>query len=147
MKIIVQVSKNASVKVLEHHEERIDFGYTLLVGFSETDTFSDVDKMIKKLLKLRVFPDERGKQNLNIMDVNGSILSISQFTLYANLKDGNRPSYVDAMKYEKASAFYDYFNQELQKCVPVKTGVFGSEMYLTLTNVGPITIIMDSADM
>jgi len=147
LKIITQVAKDASVLINQTEINEISFGYVLLVGFCESDDFLIIDKMIEKLLKLRVFPDEEGKLNLNIVDVEGSILSISQFTLYADLKNGNRPSYKKALEYNKASAFYDYFNQELAKEIKVEVGKFGSIMEVTLTNCGPVTIILDSNEL
>ena len=125
----------------------INKGYVLLVGFTHGDTTDIVDKMINKILNLRIFEDENDKMNLSIKDINGSILSISQFTLYADSKKGNRPSFINAMKPDEASKLYDYFNQELSKYIEVNTGIFGSDMKVEIYNDGPVTIILDSDEL
>jgi len=149
MKIVVQVVDEASVRIEEHQvENTIGKGYTLLVGFNHEDTKEIVDGMVKKLVNLRVFVDENDKMNLSIKDVSGDILSISQFTLYADMKKGNRPSFVNAMQPDQASQLYDYFNEQLIKQdIKVQTGIFGSDMVVTIVNHGPITIIMDSDEI
>ena len=116
----------------------------ILVGFTEGDNNLDIDYIVKKVVNLRIFDDENGIMNRSILDTNGSILSISQFTLYADTKKGNRPSYIKALKSEYSSKLYDEFNKKLSEYINVKTGVFGAEMEVSLINDGPITIIIDS---
>jgi len=118
----------------------------ILVGFTEGDTSIDIDYCVKKITNLRVFDDENGIMNKSIIDIGGSILSISQFTLYADTKKGNRPSYIKALKGELSSFLYDEFNEKLNKIVETKTGIFGADMKVNLINDGPVTIIIDSKD-
>ncbi len=147
MKVVVQRSKKSKVTINNKVKGSIDKGYVLLVGFTHSDTTEIVDKMITKILNLRIFEDENDKMNLSIKDINGSILSISQFTLYADSKKGNRPSFINAMKPDEASKLYDYFNQELSKYIEVNTGIFGSDMKVEIYNDGPVTIILDSDEL
>jgi len=149
MKIVAQVVDHASVTIAQHNiKNSIDKGYVLLVGFNHNDNKEIVDAMVKKIINLRVFVDENDKMNLSIKDVNGDILSISQFTLYANASKGNRPSFIDAMKPEQSSGLYDYFNQKLsQQQIKLETGIFGSDMVVDIANHGPITIILDSDEI
>ena len=148
MKIVLQVVKSASVKIDEKLVSSIDKGYLLLVSFTQGDTKEIIEKMAQKISKLRVFLDENGKTNLSIFDVGGSVLSVSQFTLYANLKKGNRPSYVEALKGEESILFYQMFNNELKKCIlDVKEGVFGADMKVELVNDGPYTLVLDSKEL
>ncbi len=147
MKVVVQRSKKSKVTINNKVNGSIDKGYVLLVGFTHGDTTDIVDKMINKILNLRIFEDENDKMNLSIKDINGSILSISQFTLYADTKKGNRPSFINAMKPDEASKLYDYFNQELSKYIEVNTGIFGSDMKVEIYNDGPVTIILDSDEL
>ena len=147
MKVVVQRSKKSKVTINNKVNGSIDKGYVLLVGFTHNDTTDIVDKMINKILNLRIFEDENDKMNLSIKDINGSILSISQFTLYADSKKGNRPSFINAMKPDEASKLYDYFNQELSKYIEVNTGIFGSDMKVEIYNDGPVTIILDSDEL
>ncbi len=147
MKVVVQRSKNSKVTINNKVNGSIDKGYVLLVGFTHGDTTDIVDKMINKILNLRIFEDENDKMNLSIKDINGSILSISQFTLYADAKKGNRPSFINAMKPDEASKLYDYFNQELSKYIKVNTGIFGADMKVEIYNDGPVTIILDSDEL
>ncbi len=147
MKVVVQRSKKSKVTINNKVNGSIDKGYVLLVGFTHSDTTDIVDKMINKILNLRIFEDENNKMNLSIKDIDGSILSISQFTLYADSKKGNRPSFINAMKPDEASKLYDYFNQELSKYIEVNTGIFGSDMKVEIYNDGPVTIILDSDEL
>ena len=147
MKVVVQRSKKSKVTINNKVNGSIDKGYVLLVGFTHGDTTDIVDKMINKILNLRIFEDENDKMNLSIKDIDGSILSISQFTLYADSKKGNRPSFINAMKPDEASKLYDYFNQELSKYIEVNTGIFGADMKVEIYNDGPVTIILDSDEL
>ena len=143
MRVLIQRSKNSNVVINNKINGSIDYGYVLLVGFTEGDNEQIVDKMINKILNLRIFEDENGKMNKSLIDVGGSILSISQFTLYADTKKGNRPSYINAMGGEEAIKLYEMFNEELSKHVNVETGKFGAEMIVNITNDGPITIMLE----
>ena len=148
MRLVVQRVKEASCTVDEKITGQIDQGFMVLVGINVDDNRDIVYKMANKLAKLRVFDDDAGKMNLSLFDVGGSILSISQFTLYADCKKGNRPSFVNAMKGEDAKVLYDYFNCCLKDLgLKVETGVFGGDMAIKLWNDGPVTIIMDSKDI
>ncbi len=148
MKIIVQRVKHSDVVIDGVQHGSIQKGFMVLVGFCESDTFEIVDKMVDKMIGLRVFEDENQKMNLSLEDVNGSVLSISQFTLYADCRKGRRPSFIDAAKPEYAIPLYDYFNQKIaEKGVHVETGVFGADMKVSLLNDGPVTIILDSQDI
>ena len=144
MKIVVQRVKEASVTVDEKLINKIDQGLLLFVGFHQEDTEEDILKMIKKIVNLRIFADENDLMNKSILDIQGSILSISQFTLYANVKKGNRPSFIEAMNPNAAQKNYDIFNQKLNEYVPTYAGVFGADMQIKLINDGPVTIIIDS---
>ena len=144
MKVVIQRSKNSKVTIDGKVNGSIDHGYVLLVGFTDGDNEAIIDKMVDKITHLRIFEDENEKMNLSIKDVGGSILSISQFTLYANCKDGRRPSFVEALKPDEATKLYDYFNEELKKIIHTETGVFGSDMKVEIYNDGPVTIILDS---
>ena len=143
MRVLVQRSKSSSVLVDEKVVGKIDFGYVLFVGFTDTDTKEKIDKMVRKILHLRIFDDNNGIMNESILDHNGSILLVSQFTLYADAKKGNRPSYIKALNSENAIKLYDYFNQELGKYIKVETGIFGADMQVNITNDGPITILLE----
>ena len=144
MKVLVQRSLESSVCVNNKVIGKINKGFVVLVGFTHTDTSDDIDYLIKKIINLRVFDDENGVMNKSILDVNGSILSISQFTLYANTKKGNRPSYIDAMGGENAKNLYNEFNNKLKKFINVETGIFGADMKVNINNDGPVTIILES---
>ena len=122
---------------------KIDNGLMLLVGFTDTDNKDTILWMVNKVINLRIFPDNNGVMNLSVLDTKGSILSISQFTLYADTSKGNRPSYIKAMSGEKAKLLYEYFNKVLNDYVPTKSGVFGADMSITLTNMGPTTIMLE----
>ena len=145
MKVVVQRSLNSSVSVNNKVVGKIDYGFVLLVGFKDTDTVNDVDNMVKKIINLRSFADENHKMNRSIMDVKGSILSISQFTLYAIL-NGRRPSYVKTMNSSDAKKLYDIFNEKLREYVKVETGIFGADMKVNIVNDGPVSIIIESGD-
>ncbi len=143
MRVIVQRVKEASCKVDGKITGKIQEGFMLLVGFNQEDTEKNVLEMVKKVLNLRIMDDENHVMNKSILDTKGSILSISQFTLYADTKKGNRPSYVNAMSGDKAILLYDLFNQELAKFVPLEKGIFGADMQISLINDGPVTIILE----
>jgi len=143
MRVVVQRVKSASVSINNELINKISNGFLLLVGFTHTDTEDNLDKMIEKIISLRIFSDEDGNMNKNIYDVNGEILSVSQFTLFASTKKGNRPSFVDAMKYDEAKKLYEKFNKKLNEKIKTKTGVFGSDMLVKLENDGPVTIILE----
>jgi D-tyrosyl-tRNA(Tyr) deacylase len=146
MKVIVQRVTQASCKVEGTVVGAIDNGYLVLVGFTHKDTTKDIQYMAKKIAHLRVFEDENGKLNINIMDKQYSILSISQFTLYGDASKGNRPSFTEAMEPATAEILYKMFNETLEKTynIPVQTGKFGAYMSISLTNDGPVTITLET---
>lgn len=144
MRVVVQRSKDSKVLVGGKIVGQINFGLVLLVGFSTTDIVDDINYMVKKILGLRIFADEKGVMNKDIREVEGEILSISQFTLLADTKKGNRPSYIHAMKGSESSKLYQLFNEKLQEYVPVQTGIFGADMQVVINNDGPVTICLDS---
>lgn len=143
MKVVVQRVKEASCKVDGKITGEIKKGLMLLVGFTDGDNQETILKMIQKIVNLRIFDDDNGIMNLSVLDIKGSILSISQFTLYADTKKGNRPSYVNAMNGDEAIKLYDLFNEELSKIIHVETGKFGADMDISLINSGPVTIIIE----
>ena len=148
MRLVVQRVSKAECKVEDHITGSIDVGYMVLVGLGVNDDEKTVGKMAEKLSKLRIFSDENDKINLSIHDVKGKILSISQFTLYADCAKGNRPSFTDALGGDKAMELYRYFNECLRKLdIEVEEGIFGADMKISLTNDGPVTIILDSEDL
>ena len=145
MKIVVQRVKNAKVEVDGNVVGKIDNGFLVLLGVTHTDTKENADYLVKKLCKLRVFTDEDGKMNLDLKKVNGKLLIVSQFTLYANCSDGNRPSFIEAAKPNQAEELYEYF---CNKCkeeygIDVEKGIFGADMKVSLLNDGPVTIIIE----
>lgn len=144
MRVLVQRCLKSSVVINRRLVNEIDHGMVVLVGFSKTDDLDNVKKMIKKIVNLRIFDDEKNMMNKSIKEVHGSILSISQFTLYADTSKGCRPSYFEALNYSDAEKLYDKFNELLSKEVPVKTGVFGSDMQIKLINDGPITVMLEN---
>ena len=145
MKFVIQRVKQASVKVEGSVIGEIEKGYLVLFGVSDKDTEAVADKMIKKMIGLRIFEDAEGKTNLSLADVGGSLLLVSQFTLYANCKKGNRPSFIEAGAPDKANQLYEYIIEESKKSVSVvQTGRFGAEMEVSLINDGPFTILLDS---
>ncbi len=143
MRVIVQRSKESSVSVQGKIIGEIKKGLVILVGFTSGDDANKIDKMVKKILNLRIFDDENGVMNKSLLDIKGEILSISQFTLYANTKKGNRPSYIEALNGQEAIKLYDLFNQKLKEYVPVKTGKFGADMVVNIKNDGPVTISLE----
>ncbi len=144
MRVLVQRSKNSSVSVDNKMINSIEKGLVLLVGFTQGDSESEILKLVKKVVNLRIFDDENGVMNKSILDVGGEVLSISQFTLYANTKKGNRPSYLEALNGDDAVRLYDKFNEELNKLVKTKGGIFGADMVVNIINDGPITIMLES---
>lgn len=146
MKIVVQRVKSASVKVNSEIVSFIDHGLLLLVGFEKNDTMSDVLKLAKKVVSLRIFDDEDGKMNLNVQQVGGAILSVSQFTLAALTKKGNRPSFTEAMEPLLAQQYFEIFNEEIRKFgVELKSGIFQEHMDVSLVNDGPVTILLEGS--
>ena len=143
MKVVVQRSKKSSVSVDGKLVNEINNGMVLLVSFTQGDTMENILKMTKKIANLRIFDDENGVMNKSILDVGGEILSISQFTLYGDTSKGNRPSYVKALNGEESIKLYETFNEEMSKYVVTKPGIFGAEMMVNISNVGPVTLIME----
>lgn len=148
MKVVVQRVSESSVTIDGCVQGSIQKGFMVLVGFCPDDTKGIVDKMVDKVIGLRVFEDENGKMNLSLQDVNGSILSISQFTLYADCIKGRRPSFISAAKPDLAIPLYDYFNEKIREHgVHLQTGIFGADMKVALVNDGPVTILLDSQEI
>ena len=144
MKVVVQRAIDASVKVNGKEVGSINKGLLLLVGFTQTDTDKEINWMVNKVLNLRIFDDENGVMNKSVKDVEGEILSVSQFTLYADSRKGNRPSYLNALRGEEAIILYDKFNEKLkEQNIKVETGKFGADMKVSFTNDGPVTIILE----
>ena len=144
MKLVIQRAKNASVSVNNEIVGKIDLGFVVLLGVKNGDTKTEADYLVKKLINLRVFSDENDKMNLSIKDVNGKLLIISQFTLYADCSRGNRPGFEDAAKPDVAKPLYEYFCEECQKNgVEVQKGIFGADMKVQLMNDGPVTIVIE----
>lgn len=147
MRVVVQRVKNAKCIINDNVYSEIDNGLLLLVGFTEGDNEADLAYFAKKIVKMRIFSDNLDKLNLSILDIRGKILSISQFTLYGWPYNGNRPSFTKALNYDEANLLYQKFNQLLNEMVEVKTGIFGANMQIELTNDGPLTILLDSNDI
>lgn len=144
MKLVVQRVLEANVKVENKIVGQIKQGFVVLLGVGENDTKKEADYLVQKLLKLRVFTDENDKMNLSLQDKKGELLVISQFTLYADCSSGNRPSFVNAAKPEKANELYEYFVEECKKTgIVVQTGIFAADMKVSLINDGPVTIILE----
>lgn len=144
MKIVLQRVSSASVKVDSKIVGSIDQGMLLLIGFSSNDTEESILPTLEKIVKLRIFSDEEGKMNKSVLDVNGSALLVSQFTLYADTKKGNRPSFIEAARPEQAIPLYEFFITEMKKRISkVETGIFGADMKVELVNDGPVTIVFD----
>ncbi len=148
MKFLVQRVMQAGVEVNSERVGEIQKGFLVFIGICQNDTQEIADKMIHKLLNLRIFEDEMGKTNLNLAAVNGSLLLISQFTLYADCRHGNRPSFIGAGKPDMANSLYEYIIEACKKTVPiVQQGIFGAEMKVSLVNDGPFTIMLDSDEL
>lgn len=144
MKFIVQRVNKSQVEVEEKIVGKIDRGFMVLIGITHNDTKEIADFLVRRLINLRVFEDENGKMNLSLKDVQGSLLLISQFTLYADCTSGNRPSFTNAAKPEFANELYEYIIEECKKQISnVQTGIFGADMQVSLVNDGPVTIILE----
>lgn len=147
MKILVQRSKFSKVTIDNKINGSIDKGLVVFVSFTHTDNENIIDKMIDKLINLRIFEDENELMNLSLLDIEGEILSISQFTLYADTTKGRRPSFTNAMKQEEATKLYDLFNKKLkERNIKVETGIFGAHMKVEIYNDGPVTVMLDSSE-
>lgn len=144
MRVVLQRVLNSSVKVEEKVVGKIDQGLLVLVAFTKEDTMDEIKYMVNKIINLRIFDDEEKVMNKSLIDINGSILSVSQFTLYADSKKGNRPSYKKALESNKAKKLYEKFNDEFRKLhVKIETGIFGADMQVSLINDGPVSIILE----
>ena len=146
MRIVIQRVKNASVTIEGNEKSAIQQGFLILLGIGDDDSTEDIDWLVRKVIGLRIFDDENGVMNRNIMETGGDALVVSQFTLMASYKKGNRPSYIHAAKHEIAIPLYNHFCEELSKAMgkPVGTGEFGADMKVELLNDGPVTICMDT---
>jgi len=144
MKVVIQRVKEAQVTSDDELVGDISQGLLLLVGVGPDDEQEDLDYAVRKITNMRIFSDDMGKMNLSVQDIKGSILSVSQFTLFAETKKGNRPAFTGAAKPDKAEKMYLDFNEALAQFVPVETGVFGADMQVSLVNDGPVTIILDT---
>ena len=145
MKAVIQRVSEAHVKVDGEITGEISHGLLLLIGIDEEDEKTDADWLVQKILNLRIFGDEDGKLNLSVLDISGEIICISQFTLIADYKKGNRPSFIKAAKPEKAIPLFEYFKTEIAKSsLKIESGIFGADMKVSLLNDGPVTIVMDS---
>ena len=148
MRVVLTIVEDASVNIDNQVVGHIDHGYLLLVGFEEGDNEKIIEKVVDKILSLRIFPDENAMTNLSLDDTGGKILSVSQFTLYADIKKGRRPSFIKALKPEYSKPLYEYFNAYIkEKGYHVETGVFGADMKVKSTNVGPFTLTIDSKEI
>ena len=146
MRVVVQRCVKAKVSVDNKLVNEIGKGLMILVGFTQTDTEKEIDYCVRKVSNLRIFDDENGVMNKSVIDINGSVLSISQFTLYGNPYEGNRPSYVKALNGEQSIKLYELFNEKLNSIVPTKPGIFGADMKVDFINDGPVTIIIDTEE-
>lgn len=144
MRCVVQRVTSSKVEVDGKIVGEINNGLNVLVGFTDTDTIKDIEYCVKKITNLRVFDDENGVMNKSVIDIKGEILSISQFTLYGDVKKGNRPSYIKALGGDKAKPLYEEFNKLLNQIVPTKEGIFGADMKVLINNDGPCTILIDT---
>ena len=146
MRVVIQRSKEAAVS-FSNTINSIDNGLVVLLGMTNNDTIDDIKYLVKKIVNLRIFEDSDNKMNYSVKDINGSILLVSQFTLYASCKDGNRPSFTNALNYEESNKLYELFKTELKETgINFKTGEFGADMKVSLINDGPVTIIIDSKE-
>ena len=146
MRVVIQRCNKGSVEV-NNEIRKIDKGFVILLGMTNGDSLKEIDYLVKKISNLRIFEDENNKMNYSIQNINGSILLVSQFTLYANTKDGNRPSFTDSMKYDEAIKLYNIFIDKLKDTgIPVTTGEFGEDMKVNIENDGPVTIIIDTKE-
>ncbi|WP_407500578.1 D-aminoacyl-tRNA deacylase [Elizabethkingia anophelis] len=145
MKVVIQRVSESEVVVENQSVGKIGKGFMLLIGIDENDEKQDADWLVQKILNLRIFGDEEGKMNLSIVDIKGDLLCISQFTLIADYKKGNRPSFIKAAKPDKAIPLFEYFKEEIAKSgLKTESGIFGADMKVSLINDGPVTIVMDS---
>ncbi len=149
MRIVIQRVSEASVKINDNTVAKISSGLVILLGIETTDSETDADYLVQKLINLRVFSDEEGKMNLSVTDIKGGILVVSQFTLFADTKKGNRPSFIRAARPEQAIPLYDYFLKQLKVNFKgaIQNGVFGADMKVSLVNDGPVTIILDTKNI
>ena len=147
MRVLLQLVQQASVSVEGEIVSSIGKGFLLFVGVGEGDNNEIAIKMANKVSKLRIFPDENGKTNLSLKDVNGEVLSVSQFTLYASAKEGNRPSFTHVMRQDEARPIYETFVKTLKELAPVKEGIYRADMKVNLVNDGPFTLILDSKEI
>jgi D-tyrosyl-tRNA(Tyr) deacylase len=144
MRLVIQRVSEASVQINNQINGEIGKGLLILIGIEHEDTKDDADWLVKKVVNLRIFSDDEGKMNHSVIDIDGKALIISQFTLHASTKKGNRPSYIRAARPEYAIPLYNYFVTEIAKHIPIETGEFGADMKVSLINDGPVTITMDS---
>lgn len=147
MRIVLQRSLTSAVSVNNNIVGKINKGLVVLVGFTLGDNEIIIEKMINKIVNLRIFDDEYGVMNKSLLDIGGEVLSVSQFTLYADIRKGRRPSYIQALNGSEAIKLYELFNKKLSKFVNVETGIFGENMNVSISNDGPVTIIMESEDL
>lgn len=147
MRFVIQRVSKASVEVNEKIVGKINKGFLVLIGITNNDTKETADILINKMLKLRIFSDENDKMNLSLKDIGGEVLLVSQFTLYANCKRGNRPDFLDSAKPDYANELYEYTIEKCKEEIVVQTGIFGENMKVNLINDGPVTIILDSEDL
>lgn len=147
MRVLIQRVTSASCTVENEITGQIEQGFCLFVGFDGSEDKNTLEKMARKIVNLRIFSDENGKMNLSLLNVHGKILSVSQFTLYADCRNGNRPSFTQAGNYERCRELYDQFNEILSRSIPVETGIYGADMQISLVNDGPVTIWIDSRDL
>ena len=144
MRVLIQRVKNASVTVEGKEISKINKGFLVFVGITHTDTEKEADYLVKKVTNLRVFEDENGKMNLSLKDVDGKLLVVSQFTLYSNCENGNRPSFTEAAKPDIANPLYEYFCSKCEQTgIEVQKGIFGADMKISLLNDGPVTIMIE----
>ena len=148
MKVVIERSLKSSVLINNKEERSINKGLVVLLGITNNDKVEDINYLVKKITNLRIFEDKNNKMNYSVKDINGSILVISQFTLYAETKKGNRPSFTNSMKYEDAKEIYQLFIEKLkEEGIDIKTGEFGSDMKVNTINDGPVTIIIDTKEV